>query len=282
MNFEQIKQEISISAYLESIGYKPQFENKYSARYISPYRTDTNPSLSVNLSTNLFFDHGTGKGGNVIQLVALVNNCSDYEASKILTEQRDSFSFHCKPIKAHSTGITINKIKTLENIALLQYLESRCIDVSIAKMYCQECYYSVASGNYFAIAFESDSKGVYELRSKFFKGCVGAKDITTVKNNSDTLLIFEGFMDMLSFATFYGNDAMLSFDTIVLNSIANIQKIKNSLLAYKKVHLYLDNDDAGQNLVSQLLSEHSNILDCSNLYKNYKDFNDHLISKNEQ
>lgn len=275
MNFEQIKQEISISAYLESIGCKPQFENKYSARYIAPYRTDTNPSLSVNISTNLFFDHGTGKGGNVIQLVALVNNCNDFEAAKILIDRKDSFSFHCKLSKEQSTRITINKIKTLENVALLQYLQSRCIDVRIAKQHCQECYYSVANKNYFSIAFPNDTRG-YELRSKYFKGCTN-KGITNMQNGSDTLLVFEGFIDYLSYLT-YNKSLMLPNDSIVLNSVSNIQQAKASFSSYSKVNLYLDNDSTGKALTKELVKEFQHIVDCSYLYQKYKDFNDFLMA----
>lgn len=277
MNFDKIKQEIDIVSYLKSIGCKPQFENEYVARFIAPYRADTNPSLSVNKASNLFFDHGTGTGGNVIQLVTLVNKCNDYQAAKLLTDQKDSFSFHCKPIPEQSTSIKINKIKTLENIALLQYLQSRAIDIEIAQQYCKECYYSVANKNYFALAFEND-KGGYELRSKYFKGCVGSKNISSINNGSDILQIFEGFIDLLSFSTHYGQDVMISFDTIVLNSLSCIEKAKPLFSSYKKIHLYLDNDDAGKNLAEQLLSEFPTAIDCSFLYKKHKDFNDFLIS----
>lgn len=277
MNFDKIKQEINIVSYLKSIDCSPQFENEYTARFIAPYRADTSPSLSVNKVTNLFFDHGTGAGGNIIQLVALINKCNDYQAAKMLTDQKKSFSFHCKPILKQSTSIKLNKIKKLENIALRQYLQSRDIDIQIAQQYCKECYYSVANKNYFALAFEND-KGGYELRNKYFKGCVGSKNISSINNGSDTLQIFEGFIDLLSFVTHYGQDVMLSFDTIVLNSLSCIEKAKPLFSCYQKIHLYLDNDYAGKNLTKQLLSQFPTTIDCSFQYEKYKDFNDFLIS----
>lgn len=280
MNFEKIKQEINITSYLQSIGCKPQFENDHTARYFAFYRVDSNPSLSVNKSANLWYDHGLGQGGNIIQLVALINNCSVQESARILTEQKESFSFHCKSSIEQSARIVINKIKPLENIALLQYLENRCINILIAKKYCKEAYYSIANKKYFSLAYENDSQG-YELRNKYFKGCTH-KDITTINNSSDTLQIFEGFVDMLSYATYYGQDLMQPFDTIVLNSLSCIKKAKLKFSDYSKINLYLDNDIAGIKLTKQLLKEFPIAIDYSHLYKSNKDFNDFLMSKNSE
>lgn len=283
MNFDKIKQEISIVSYLKSIGCEPQFENDYTARFIVPYRADTNPSLSINKNTNLCFDHGTGKGWNVIQLAALINNCNDYEAAKILTKQKSSFSFHCKPITEQYSSVKINKVKPLENITLLQYLQNRAIDIQIAQQYCKEAYYSVANRNYFAVAFENDSKNAYELRSAYFKGCIGAKDITTTKSTSNFKLnVFEGFIDMLSFATYYGKEVMLSFDTITLNSLANIRKAEPLFSSYQEVNLYLDNDEAGTICTNEIVGSHKNAIDRREIYAEYKDFNEFLIASKKR
>ena len=282
MNLQSIKN-ISIKKYLSSIGCELATDRGHYGMYYAPYRNDIQASLKVDFTKNIWIDFSTTQGGgSILDLVMQIEQCNFRSAIQSLQNcqlEKKSFSFHCnKSISKQPIGITINKIKKLENVALLEYLQSRAVDIQTAQQYCKECYYSVANRNYFTIAFESDSKNAYELRSKFFKGCVGAKDISTISSNSDTLQIFEGFMDMLSFASLYGNDAMQSFDTIVLNSVANIQKIKNILIAYKKVHLYLDNDEAGRSIVTQLLSDYDNIIDCSFQYKEHKDFNDFLIS----
>lgn len=279
MNFERIKQEISIVSYLKSIGCEPQFESDSTARFLAPYRVDSNPSLSINKNSKLWYDHGLGRGGNIIQLAALINKCNEYEAAKILTKQKSSFSFHCKPIEKQYINMKINKIKDLENIALMQYLQSRAIDIKIAQHYCKEAYYSVANRNYFAVAFENDSKNAYELRSGYFQGCLGAKDITTIQGVANSKInVFEGFMDMLSYATYYKKESMLSFDTIVLNSVANIKKAESLLSSYNEVNLYLDNDHAGTICTNQILANYKNVLDKRGLYAEYKDFNEYLIN----
>jgi hypothetical protein len=46
--------------------------------------------------------------------------------------------------------------------------------------------------------------GGYEVRNSFFKGCIAPKDITHIRQQGEPrekCLVFEGFMDYLSFLT---------------------------------------------------------------------------------
>lgn len=55
----------------------------------------------------------------------------------------------------------------------------------------------------FAIGFPNASGG-YEVRNKYFKGCIAPKDITHIRQAGEpkeTCYVFEGFMDYLSFLT---------------------------------------------------------------------------------
>lgn len=285
MNFDKIKQEISIAFYLKSLGYKPQFENEYTARFIAPYRADTNPSLSVNISTNLFFDHGLGRGGNIIQLAALINNCSDYEAAKILIEQKNSFSFHCKPnFEKRESPIIITSVKEISNKWLIQYLHSRKIPISLARQYCKEVHYENREKQYYAIGFPNNSKG-YELRNAYFKGCTN-KEISTIElsesqKNDNWCLLFEGFFDFLSYLTLRNRKAP-KYKTIILNSISNINKTIPILKKHDLVITYLDNDNAGKNGLEKLRNSGINIDDRSYKYASVNDLNEFLIVQSEE
>ena len=67
---------------------------------------------------------------------------------------------------------------------------------------------------------------------------------------------------------------------MILNSVAMIHKIKNSLENYEKIDLYFDNDEAGNRAVEIFKNEKSEAEDCRVLYSNFKDLNDWLIHKN--
>ena len=56
---------------------------------------------------------------------------------------------------------------------------------------------------YFAIGFPNMAGG-YEVRNRYFKGCVAPKDITHIRQQGGQrcmCYLFEGFMDYLSFLT---------------------------------------------------------------------------------
>jgi hypothetical protein len=85
-------------------------------------------------------------------------------------------------------------------------------------------------------------------------------------------------MDYLSFLTIK-NWQHSKADVIVLNSLNNLPKVKNSLTSYESVATFLDNDDAGKRAVQELQSVCKNFSDQSEFYAKHKDLNDYLCSK---
>jgi len=70
---------------------------------------------------------------------------------------------------------------------------------------------------------------------------------------------------------------------IVLNSVSLKQRAIERIFAnhFTKVYLYLDRDDSGKRLKAHFakqLSDEVTIVDKSDLYTGYKDFNEFLIS----
>lgn len=85
-------------------------------------------------------------------------------------------------------------IRELEHPALLRYLEERKINVHIARKECVELRFSHNGKSYFAIGFKNKSGG-YEVRNRFFKGCMSPKDITHIRQQDEprqTCYVFEG------------------------------------------------------------------------------------------
>ena len=69
--------------------------------------------------------------------------------------------------------------------------------------------------------------------------------------------------------------------TLVLNSVANIEKSIPILAGYPLILCYLDNDEAGRNALARLQREFGNkVMDKSAFYPNHKDLNDYLTSLN--
>lgn len=280
MKLDTIKN-ISIQAYLQSIGFEPKSQSGNRVFYVSPFRPqEKTPSFAVRPKQNDYIDFATGQGGDIIKFVERYHTIDFKEAVRLLqsfdgTAKAESFSFVCN--EETKQPFQLKKIKPLENQALLQYLTERKIKLSVARMYLKEAYYNTKE---FALAFENDLGG-FELRNKIKKFSTSPKTITSIKGKNKTAaLLFEGFMDFLSYLTIK-NIETPEYDTIILNSTKNIHLAKDILANYSKIFCILDNDVTGKNLLNDMYKTFvsNSIIDCSIKYQGYDDLNDFLIKK---
>ncbi|RXG21126.1 toprim domain-containing protein [Leeuwenhoekiella aequorea] len=278
---------IPVESVLSRIGLFPKRNLEKDAWYLSPFRSETKASFKVSKVLNRWYDHGEGRGGNVIDLVILLKNCTVSEALNFLKEESESFSFQQpKQSKRKETkNYEIVNIDKIKNPTLISYLQSRKIDVSLAKKYCKELHYSVGTSEaksnsnvktYYAIAFKNDLEG-YEIRNKFFKGCLGKKSITTILNQSCTASLFESWSDFLSYLTL--KSMIPDEDFIILNSTSLIKKTEKLLNRYHTLKVFFDNDAAGKNILDFVKNKaNSNVLDCSVHYSSHEDLNEYLVN----
>lgn len=284
MNIQQAKH-IPIVDYLLSLGYQPIKETASAAWYHSPLREDKDPSFKVNILSNLWYDFGLGIGGDIIKLVQQITKDDSITNSLSSIEKRvpGAVKYNSNFNKINNNSPTLNKfaVYPLNNNALIEYIKSRGINTELAKRKCKQVFFENGK-KYFAIGFENESNG-YELRNKFYKGCIGNKTYSHIKNNSNEVLIFEGFFDFLSYLTLYPDDENIK-DFIVLNSVVNAKKIISILQEkYDKIYCYLDNDNAGNECFLSIKNsiKHKEIYDCRIHYKAFKDYNFFLLaSKN--
>jgi DNA primase len=68
--------QIDLVDYLASLGHQPQKVNNQDYWYLSPLRDEKTASFKVNRKLNVWYDHATGKGGNVIDLGTEYFKCS--------------------------------------------------------------------------------------------------------------------------------------------------------------------------------------------------------------
>ena len=290
MQADNIKN-IPIRDYLKNQGTYPAKEYSGYGMYKSPFRDERTPSFKVDYNRNLWCDFGSGEGGSIIDLVMKLNKCPFIEAIEQLKnfssipekEEQQSFSFHRNPEK--NNGIILIEEKPVEHPGLLEYLQSRKIDLTIAREHCREVHYQTGGREYFAIGFANDAGG-YEIRNPSFKGCIAPKDITHIRQDDrkETCFLFEGFMDYLSLLTIR-QQLNLEYpssnwhDNIILNSTANLQKALPLLADYGQTYCFLDNDKAGMTVFRELQKELGyRVRDSSRHYSGYKDLNEYLCA----
>ncbi|MCD8032494.1 MAG: toprim domain-containing protein [Bacteroides sp.] len=278
MTIEQAKSIVLVD-YLYSLGIQPIKQQGINLWYNSPFREEKEPSFKVNASRNEWYDFGIGKGGNIIALAAELystNNVPDllnHIAGQSSFVRPVSFSV---PQQKESSGIEIVKIQSLANPALFDYLNERHIRKDIAQRHCHEVYYTANQKNYFAVGFKNDSGG-YEVRNKYFKGCT-SKDISIHPGDKSSCLVFEGFMDYLSYLTLK-NIPSAQQSVILLNSVSNVGEALDLIKSYPQVYTFLDNDEAGRKATEQIKSACRSVDNQSPKYSQYKDMNDLLCGK---
>jgi len=178
------------------------------------------------------------------------------------------------------------EIVPLSSPALLAYLQEREINPALAKKECKEARFTHNGKRYFAIAFPNMSGG-YEIRNRYFKGCIAPKEISHIRQSGEqrnTCYVFEGFMDYLSFLTLRLESCPQcpDFDRqdyMVLNSVANVSKALYPLGSYERIHCFFDNDRAGMEALQQIRKEYDStqhIRDASQIYCGCKDLNEYL------
>ncbi len=269
---------ICIVETLAKLGHFPSRKTEKEAWFLSPLRSETQASFKVSLKRNRWYDFGIGEGGNVIDLVFLLSNCSVGEALQFLSDEIPVFSIQ-GPLNDTSIteiGNTILKVKPIIRSYLKKYLRSRSISLQVARNYCKEVWYEFKGNSYFAIGLQNKDGG-WELRSLYFKTSSSPKSYTYLQNKKENLVVCEGMFDLLSIAEIYPEELNGS-DIIVLNSLSFLQQITRYFNNYKSVDLYLDNDQAGKKNAKELLQYYPHIKDQSHRYKNYKDLNEKLAS----
>ena len=281
MNCTQFNK-ISVEEILQSLGHFPTKQNEKEAWFINPFSKENDASFKINKNLNYWYLFSEGIGGNNIDFMKKYLNASISEVLNWAENQNFS-SFHqqTKNQKFFNLAKTyeILEVKDIQHPALVQYLKSRKVERQ--KHLIQEIHYQMNNKNYFGIGFKNDYDG-YEIRNAYSKICLGKKDITTIKNNSKSLLVFEGFFDFLSFKNIEESLENEPSDYMILNSVSMINKIKNSLENYEKLDLYFDNDEAGNRAVEIIKNENNEAEDCRVLYSDFKDLNDWLIHYNTQ
>ena len=277
MNTIQAK-EIRIEKVLYKMGIHQQKMNGSQVWFLSPFTKERTPSFKIDTIKNRWYCHSSGFGGNTLDFVVKHSRCTVSDALAYLSDFNlvSPFLFQKQnneqnKVSCNERNIGITEISDLKNYNLKKYLIGRGIS-SKNWNYLKEVKFTIDAKHLYAIGFENQSKG-FELRNSFYKGSILKKDITLIKspNKSDIILLFEGFMDFLSYAEM---NPKFEENILVLNSIALLEKAKLELKGYNEIKVFFDRDNAGFRATKSILETFPNAKDSSQVYSNFKDYNE--------
>ena len=275
-----IIRQMPIADFLSRLGHEPVRRSGNELWYRAPYRSERTPSFRVNVAKQLWYDFGLGKGGDIFTLAGEFAQSVDFmeqarfiaKAANMVVDRSAFPTYQPKPAEPAFEGV---EAVPLLRSSLTEYLAERGIPYGIASRYCCRLNYGVRGKRYFAAGFPNVAGG-FEIRSRFFKGCVPPKDVSSVKTENttaDVCSVFEGFMDFLSAATL----GLETGDCLVLNSVSNVEKAMKHLDAYGRINCFLDRDEAGRRTLGILGKRYGGrVCDRSALYDGCKDLNEYL------
>ena len=286
MNCKQFNS-IKLEEVLISLGHHPTKQTEKEAWFLNPFATENQASFKLDKRNNIWYLHSEGIGGNNIDFMKKYLKSSVKEVLE-WTEKQNFSSFQPQNVIQKQNSLKqnyqITEIKELQNENLKDYLQQRGLSTKVYPLV-NEIHFTIGEKNLYAIGFENLSGG-WELRNSFYKGSLQKKDISILNFNNESqnqnkigkrIAVFEGFMDALSFVEM---KPFFNGDLLVMNSISLLNKTKDHLKNYSEIHLFLDNDKAGEICKNEILKSFPEAKNHSEIYALHKDLNDYLLFRN--
>lgn len=284
---KEIKDNLSLVNLLARMGFHPNRKSGKEHYYISMLRDpERTPSFCVDDNLGVWFDAGIGKGGNIIdfgltywkhlsfpEVLAKIQELCDGTVIINPTDNNATRRRHAIKLPYYKVA----EIKELgNNPAITDYLNERGIwETAQGRM--KEVYYYAEDEkklrkSFFAAGWQNET-GSWEVRNKYFKGCVGNKAMTNILGDSDRLVIFEGYIDYLSWLT---EHAQATATILVLNTMSFIQAAISIANDYENIDLYFDRDKTGYEAALRFKDTLPRAIDRSHIYDRHNDYNDRI------
>ena len=279
MNCSQFNK-IQLEEILQNLGHFPTKQNEKEAWFINPFSKENNASFKINKNLNYWYLFSEGIGGNNIDFMKKYLNTSIIEVL-VWAENQNFSSFQNQKkiflLQSEKKNYEILMIQDVQNKNLINYLKQRGL-TEIVFPFIKEIHFKMNNKELYAVGFQNKSEG-WELRNAFFKGSIQKKDVSLLKNKSESLYVFEGFMDALSFIELKKG---LHGNLLILNSVSMYENAKEILKNYSDIFLFLDNDLAGRNLMTKFSTDFPEAVDCAYIYAGFNDLNDYLIQQTNE
>lgn len=289
MNIEQAKG-IPMSEILNKLNCKPTKTTDKGTWYLSPIRSEKTASFHISHHHNVWYDFGTGKGGDTIAFVRAflnVSNESDTVADALrwlrnmIGVDRISLPVFTGEKTDREPKLELKQVSAIKHLGLRNYLASRGVSLNVGLKYLKQVeVLNRSTGKSITSLGLMNEENGYELRNPVFKGSVGVKSISFIRGNTPKpkgINIFEGMFDYLSVITVL-DGKHLENDVIILNSTSMLKQAISYVqnYGYEILYSWMDNDEAGKEATKTLdeVCQSEEQLFHKPMHERYSKFND--------
>lgn len=287
MEAKELKAAASLPLLLEALGHLPQKQHGQELIY---HLSGPKPCFTVNQEHNIWYDHHTGKGGNIIDFAMTYWKVTFREALKKLNEH---FSLNQLPEygrlqcrRRHAQKLPHYRLQHSNplgsNAEITDYLKSRCI-WEVAQTVLSEVYYYVQDekGNvkpFYAAGLQNEL-GHWQVSSLNFNGCLGHPAISFISKSETKVNVFQDSINYLSWQT---DNPEANGSILILNSddllLAAIRKVKD----FQEISVLFNRDDTGRLKAAELIQALPQATDRSAIYEGHAHYNEWLVKRNKR
>lgn len=251
---ERIKRDFPLLDYFHKLvgsGHL-KYEGIQGKEYFFGFPDQRTGSISVDDSTNLWYDHSAGRGGDILEAVQIFENKTFFQAVQEFSGSSPIESTISRKISENSHKVEVMRTLQITHDALVNYIRERGLEAQEISGFAKEVHWRNGDKRYFAVGFPNESGG-WVLRSSVYKGNILGGGISIqLLGSAKRTKVFEGWFDFLSYLKL---SKATDFKAIVLNSTANLnfRLILDILKECETVDLYLDNDSTGEEYTKEFM-----------------------------
>jgi len=284
MEAKEIKAAASLPQLLEALGHRAEKQHGQELIY---HLSGPKACFSVNREYNIWYDHRTGKGGNIIDFAMAYWKVTFREALKKLSEHFEHCQLpeygrrQCR--RRHAQKLPHYRLQHTgplgSNAAIKTYLESKSI-WDTAQTVLSEVYYYVQDEknnikSFYAAGIQNEL-GQWQVSSPNFNGCLGHKAISFIQKSETGVYLFQ---DTLSYISWLTDNAGDNSSILILHSgdllLAAIRKVKD----FAEISALFNRDDTGRLHSAELLQALPQATDRSALYEGHAHYNEWLVKR---
>lgn len=287
MEAKELKAAASLPLLLEALGHRPEKQHGHELIY---HLSGPKPCFAVNQQHNIWYDHHTGKGGNIIDFAMTYWKITFREALKKLNEH---FSLNQLPEygrlqcrRRHAQKLPHYRLQHSNplgsNADITAFLQSKCI-WEVAQTVLSEVYYYVQDekGNikpFYAAGLQNEL-GHWQVSNAGFTGCLGHPAISFIAQSETKVSVFQ---DTLSYLSWQTDNANANDSILILHSddllLSAVRKIKD----FAEISVVFTRDDSGRLKSAELMQALPQATDRSAVYEGHITYNDWLVKRTKR
>jgi hypothetical protein len=265
---------VSLSDYLIENDFTPISSHNGHTYFQSPFSQKHPAVLLVNDQYNTWYCKGTGKNGNIIDLLQYTNGCSIPEALTILKAYKvylpDERQVKKQEAQAKSAIHILDIKNKIKDPKILDYLKELNLPVAIANQYFKEIGF-MQNGIFHRGMGTDTSKNSPLIHVPYLGSCYSDTGYTFFKGGADKINVFTSHTDLLHAAKIFQR-ASPSSSMLLFTDLKAFEQARAVMECHKQINLYLPNTPEGKQYIgygewlsvaykdySQLYPRHQNL-----------------------